>query len=339
MTDNQKPIIGVTMGDPAGVGPEITCKMFADKTVFAFCRPLVVGDSSSLNEGMKVGKVALQLNSINKPSDGKFVPGIIDVIDLHNVDISSLRMGEPQAMAGKACVEYIKKAVELATHREIDAIVTGPINKKAMNMGGYKYSGHTELLADLTGTKDFAMLLVTGPLKVIHVSTHVSLVEAIRRVQKDRIVTVIKLADQALRELGVPHPRVAVAGLNPHAGEDGMFGNEEIDTIAPAIEAAKKTGIDVSGPIAPDTIFMRAKKGEFDVVVAMYHDQGHVAIKMLGFELGVNVSIGLPIIRTSVDHGTAYRRAGRKLGTGDPSSLIEATRLAAQMAKSRAKTN
>ena len=337
MTGNVKPIVGVTMGDPAGVGPEIVCKMFAEKTIYDFCKPLVVGDSACLSEGMMVGKVTVQLNSIKKVSESKFVPGIIDVIDLHNVDMKTLKMGEPQAMAGKACVEYIKRAVELALAGEIDAIVTGPINKKAMNMGGYKYSGHTELLADLTKTKDFAMLLVTGPLKVIHVSTHVSLVEAIRRVQKERIMTVIKLADQALREMGIPHPRIAVAGLNPHAGEDGMFGNEEINTIAPAIEAVRKTGIDVSGPIAPDTIFMRAKKGEFDVVVAMYHDQGHVAIKMLGFELGVNVSIGLPIIRTSVDHGTAYRRAGRKLGTGDPSSLIEATRLAAQMAKSRAK--
>ena len=338
MSETKKPTIGVTMGDPAGVGPEIACKMFAEKTIYDFCRPLVVGDSVCLKEGMKVGKVSLQLNTIKKPNEGKFVPGVIDMIDLHNVDVKNLKMGEPQAMAGKACVEYIKKGVELAKAGEINAIVTGPINKKAMNMGGYKYSGHTELLADLTKTKDFAMLLVTGPLKVIHVSTHVSLTEAIRRVQKDRVMTVIKLADQALRELGVAHPRIAVAGLNPHAGEDGMFGNEEIDTIAPAIEAVKKTGIDVSGPIAPDTVFMRAKKGEFDVVVAMYHDQGHVAIKMLGFELGVNVSIGLPIIRTSVDHGTAYRRAGRKLGTGDPSSLIEATRLAAQMARSRAKS-
>jgi len=335
MTDHTRPVIGITMGDPAGVGPEITCKMFADKTVYEFSRPLVIGDSGCLTEGMKVGKVSLQLNSIKKSSESKFVPGTIDVIDLHNVDIKSLKMGEPQAMAGKACVEYIKKAVALATVGEIDAIVTGPINKKAMNMGGYKYAGHTELLADLTNTKDFAMLLVAGPLKVIHVSTHVSLVEAIRRVQKERVTTVIKLADQALRELGFAHPRVAVAGLNPHAGEDGMFGNEEIETIAPAIEAAKKIGIDVSGPIAPDTVFLRTKKGEFDVVVAMYHDQGHVAIKMLGFELGVNVSIGLPIIRTSVDHGTAYRRAGLKLGTGDPTSLIEATRLAAQIAKSR----
>jgi 4-hydroxythreonine-4-phosphate dehydrogenase len=337
MTDNAKPVIGITMGDPAGVGPEITCKMFADKTVYDFCRPLVIGDTACLSEGMKVGKVSLQLNSIKKASEGKFVPGTIDVIDLHNVDIKSLKMGEPQAMAGKACVEYIKRAVELATVGEIDAIVTAPINKKAMNMGGYKYSGHTELLADLTGTKDFAMLLVTGPLKVIHVSTHVSLAEAIQRVTKERVVTVIKLADQALKQLGTPHPRIAVAGLNPHAGEDGMFGREEINVISPAVESAKKDGVDVSGPIAPDTVFVRAKNGEYDVVVAMYHDQGHVAIKMLGFQLGVNVSIGLPIIRTSVDHGTAYRRAGLRLGTGDASSLIEATKLAAQMAKSRTK--
>jgi len=337
MTDSAKPIIGITMGDPAGVGPEIACKMFADKKIYEFCRPLVIGDSGCLNQGMQVGKVTLNVHSISKPHEGKFIRGTIDVIDLHNVDVKKLKMGEPQAMAGKACVEYIKRAVELATAGEIDAIVTGPINKKAMNMGGYKYSGHTELLADLTGTKDFAMLLVTGPLKVIHVSTHVSLIEAIRRVQKERVVTVIKLADQALKALGVANPRVAVAGLNPHAGEDGMFGNEEIETITPAVEEAKKLGINVTGPIAGDTLFLRAKKGEFDVVVAMYHDQGHVAIKMLGFELGVNVSIGLPIIRTSVDHGTAYRRAGLKLGTGDPSSLIEATRLAAQMAKSRKK--
>jgi 4-hydroxythreonine-4-phosphate dehydrogenase len=284
---------------------------------------------------MKVGKVKLQINSIEKPRDGKFTPGTIDVIDLHNVDVKNLKMGQPQADAGRACVEYIKKAVDLATKGEIDAIVTGPINKLAMNMGGYNYAGHTELLADLTGTKDFAMLLVTGPLKVIHVSTHVSLREAIQRVTKERVMTVIGLANTSLKALGVTQPRIAVAGLNPHAGEDGMFGNEEIEIIRPAVEAAKKMGINVEGPIAPDTVFVRAANGQFDVVVAMYHDQGHVAVKMLGFQLGVNVSIGLPIIRTSVDHGTAYRRAGLKLGTGDESSLIEATKLAAQLSKTR----
>jgi 4-hydroxythreonine-4-phosphate dehydrogenase len=335
MTDNQRPLVGITMGDPASIGPEICCKMLAKKDVYDFCRPFVIGDSNCLIEGMKVGKVQLQINPIRKASEGKFTPGFIDVIDLHNVDIKNLKMGQPQADAGRACVEYIKTGVELATKGEIDAIVTGPINKLAMNMGGYKYAGHTELLADLTGTKDFAMLLVTGPLKVIHVSTHVSLTEAIQRVTKERVMTVIGLADKSLRDLGVAHPRIAVAGLNPHAGEDGMFGREEIDTIGPAVEAARQKGIDVKGPIAPDTVFVRAKNGEYDVVVAMYHDQGHVAVKMLGFELGVNVSIGLPILRTSVDHGTAYRRAGLRLGTADASSLIEATRLAALLAKSR----
>jgi 4-hydroxythreonine-4-phosphate dehydrogenase len=335
MSESMKPLIGVTMGDPAGVGPEIACKMFALNEIYSYCRPFIIGDSSCLIEGAKVGKVKLQLNPIAKAGEGKFVPGTIDVIDLHNVDIQKLKMGQPQAMAGRACVEYIRRAVELATTGEIEAIVTGPINKLAMNMGGYEYAGHTELLADLTKTTDFAMLLVAGPLRVIHVSTHVSLAEAIRRVQKDRVITVIKLANQTLKEMGYPHPRIAVAGLNPHAGESGMFGNEEIETITPAIEAAKEDNINVSGPIAPDTVFMRAKNGEYDVVVAMYHDQGHVALKMLGFQVGVNVSIGLPIIRTSVDHGTAYRRAGLKLGTGDPSSLIEATKLAAQMVHSR----
>jgi len=246
-----------------------------------------------------------------------------------------LQMGKPQAMAGKACVDYIKKAVELAMAAKIDAIVTAPINKLAMNMGGYKYAGHTELLAELTGIEDFAMLLVAEKLRVIHVSTHVSLKEAIRRVRRERILTVIKLANQALQEMGIASPRIAISGLNPHAGEDGMFGMEEIDEINPAVEIAKKESMNVVGPAPPDTVFLRAKNGEYDVVVAMYHDQGHIALKMLGFESGVNMSVGLPIIRTSVDHGTAYRRAGLKLGTADPNSLMEAAKLAAQIANTR----
>lgn len=328
-------LIGVTMGDPAGIGPEIICKMLVEKEIHDYCRPLVIGDSECLNEGMKVANVELQLNSIQSVTQAKFLPGTIDVIDLHNVDIKKLQMGKPQPMAGRACVEYVKKAVELAIAGEIDAIVTAPINKLAMNMGGYKYAGHTELLADLTHVKDFAMLLVAGRLRVIHVSTHVSMTEAIRRVKKERILTVIRLANQALKEMGIDSPRIAVAGLNPHAGEDGMFGREETDEIAPAIDLAKNERMNVVGPVPPDTVFLRANNGEYDVVVAMYHDQGHIALKMLGFQLGVNMSVGLPIIRTSVDHGTAYRRAGLKLGTADPRSLVEATKLAAQIAESR----
>ena len=326
------------MGDPAGIGPEIMCKMFAEKEIYDYCQPLVIGDVGCLREGLKVAKIKLQLNSIRNPREGKYRQGTVDVIDLHNVDLDALQMGQPQRMAGKACVEYVQRAVDLAIAGDIDAIVTAPINKKAMNMAGYKYSGHTELLADLTKARDFAMLLVAGSLKVIHVSTHVALTEAIRNVKKERVHTVIKLADQALKEMGVNKPKIAVAGLNPHAGEDGLFGTEEIQEITPAIKEAQGESIDIVGPVSPDTVFLRAKNGEFDVVVAMYHDQGHIAVKMLGFQLGVNVSIGLPIIRTSVDHGTAYDKATVKLGTADHASLMEATKLAAQIAKTRKKT-
>ncbi|HMK82314.1 MAG TPA: 4-hydroxythreonine-4-phosphate dehydrogenase PdxA, partial [Candidatus Bathyarchaeia archaeon] len=251
---NAQPRIGITMGDPAGIGPEITCKIFSMREIYDYSRPLVVGDSTCLKEGMTIAKVNLHINSISKIDHAKYEFGTIDVVDLRNVEIKNLLMGEAQAMAGRACAEYIRKAVELAIARDIDAIVTCPINKLAMNMSGYKYPGHTELLADLTKSKNFAMLLMAGPLKVIHVSTHVSLREAIQRVKKERILTVINLANQALNDLGVEKPRIAVAGLNPHAGEDGMFGNEETEAISPAIEEAKRSGINATGPIAPDTV-------------------------------------------------------------------------------------
>jgi len=337
MGQTTKPFLGITMGDPAGIGPEIVCKMFAQSELYGICRPIVIGDVPCLREGLKAANSPLGLHTIANVSEGKFDQGIMDVIDLHNVSIRDLRMGEPQAMAGKASAEYVQRAVELAIKGELDAIVTAPINKLALNMAGWHYSGHTELLADLTQTKDFAMLLIAGPLRVIHVSTHVSLAEAIRRVKKQRVITVIDLANQAIKEMGISQPRIAVAGLNPHAGEGGLFGNEEIEFIKPAIEESLRKGLIVVGPIAPDTVFLRTKNGEFDVVVAMYHDQGHIAVKMQGLEVGVNVSVGLPIIRTSVDHGTAYDIASTRPGTANPTSLFEATKLAVQMAMIRAK--
>jgi 4-hydroxythreonine-4-phosphate dehydrogenase len=335
MTADYRPYIGVTMGDPAGIGPEITCKVFADRSIYDYSRPLVIGETNCLNEGMKGARIQLALNSIKDVSQAKFTPGMIDVVNLRNIDLRSLRMGEAQAMAGKASVEYIIESVKLALSGKIDAIVTGPINKLAMNMSGYKYPGHTELLADLTKSENYAMLLVAGSLKVIHVSTHVSLNEAIHRVKKERVLVVIDLADRALKALGIMQPRIAVAGLNPHAGEDGLFGNEEITEIRPAIEEAKRQGINASGPLPGDTVFVRARTGAYDVVVAMYHDQGHIPVKMMGFQSGVNVTIGLPIIRTSVDHGTAYDLVKKRLGTADPQSLGEALKLAAQMAKTQ----
>ncbi|MEM2942207.1 MAG: 4-hydroxythreonine-4-phosphate dehydrogenase PdxA [Candidatus Bathyarchaeia archaeon] len=329
-----RPIIGITMGDAAGIGPEIIDKALSKQEIYKISRPIVIGDLSVLVDALNVARVDLKFRSVTGPSYAKFEFGTVDVVDLKNIRLSELRMGQVQAMAGKASVEYVKKAVELALGGEIDAIVTAPLNKEAMNMGGYDYAGHTEILADLTKTKDYAMMLVAGRLRVVHVTTHVSMREACSLIKRERVSTVIRLTNDVLQKLKVEKPRIAVAGLNPHAGEGGMFGDEEIREITPAIEASRNSGIDVVGPMPPDTVFLRASRGEYDAVVAMYHDQGHIPVKMLGFESGVNVTIGLPIIRTSVDHGTAYRRAGLRLGTGDPTSLEEAIRLAVQMADS-----
>ena len=332
------------MGDAAGIGPEIIAKTLFLKEIYEICRPVVIGDADAMREGIKVAHVQLEINPIKNLADARFKHGIIDVMDLNNVRIEDLEMGKPQAMAGKASVEYIEKAVEMALNGEIHAIATAPISKEAIHMAGYNYSGHTELLAYLTGTKDYAMMLTAGSLRVIHVTTHVPLSEVSRLIKRERVYKTIKLAYNVMRRLGVENPRIAVAGLNPHCGEGGIFGREEIDEIIPAVESAKREGINVTGPIPADTVFVRARGGEFDIVVAMYHDQGHIPIKMLGLKWdekkkrwtsvgGVNVTVGLPIIRTSVDHGTAYGKAGRKEGTANPQSMIEAVKMAAELVK------
>jgi len=338
-----KPIIGITMGDAAGIGPEIIAKALSLKEIYDVCNPVVIGDSKAMNEGIKVARVQLEVHPIKDISEALFRYGKIDILDLNNIDIDKLVMGKPQAMAGKASFEYIAKAVQMALKGEIHAIATAPISKEALNMAGYTFTGHTEILAHLTGTKDYAMMLVAGNLRVIHVTTHISLSEVPKHIKKERILTTIKLAYDALRNLGFEKPKIAVAALNPHAGEGGLFGKEEINEISPAIEMAKQLGIDVEGPIPADTVFVRAKGGEFDAVIAMYHDQGHIPVKLAGFEFdyktkqwkavgGVNITLGLPIIRTSVDHGTAYGKAGRREGTANPQSMIEAIKMAAQMA-------
>ena len=336
MTDLEfKPIIGITMGDAAGIGPEIIVKALSLREIYDVCRPVVIGSLKAMELGREVARSSIRLRPVHSVSESQFRFGEIDILDLNNIDVDRLVMGKPQAMAGKASYEYVEKAVNLSLRGEIHAIVTAPINKTALNMAGYAFSGHTEILAHLTGTRSYAMLLFSDNLKVIHVSTHVSLKEACNLVKKDRILETIRLGYEALREMDIEDPRIAVSGLNPHAGEGGLFGTEEIEEIAPAVEEAKALGMKVYGPLPPDTVFVRASKGEFDLVVAMYHDQGHIAFKMLNFMSGVNVTVGLPIIRTSVDHGTAYRRAGLRLGTADPSSLIEAIKLAAKIAKNR----
>jgi 4-hydroxythreonine-4-phosphate dehydrogenase len=350
MTLRITPIIGITMGDAAGIGPEIIAKALSSERIYDICRPIVIGDANIINEGMKVAHARLKTNRIASISHAKFTYGVVDVFDLHNIELKKLKMGQPQAMCGKASVEYITKAVEMAMKGEIHAITTAPISKEAINMADYRYAGHTEILAHLTKTKDYAMMLVAGSLRVIHVTTHIPLYRVSELIKKDRLVSTIELAFSTLRGLGFKNPRIAVAGLNPHAGENGLLGREELDEIKPAIELARERGIDAVGPIPADTVFVRTRGGEFDIVVVMYHDQGHIPIKLLGFEFdedtkkwkavgGVNVTIGLPIIRTSVDHGTAYGKAGKKEGTANPQSLIEAIKLAAEMASEKFKTS
>jgi 4-hydroxythreonine-4-phosphate dehydrogenase len=288
-----------------------------------------------------VTQAPLKINPVKISSVAKFEYGTLDVLDLDNVDMGRFEFGKVNAISGKAAGEYLIKAVELALAREIDAIVTCPINKEALHLGGYKYDGHTEFLADLTHTRNYAMLLVNDTFRVAHVSTHCSLREACERVKKPRILNVIRLLNDTLKRLRITSPRIGVAGLNPHAGEHGLFGDEEIKEITPAIEEAKKEGIQAVGPLPPDTIFTHLRGRSFDGVVAMYHDQGHIPSKVLGFTVnpetgewvdmkGVNVTIGLPIIRVSVEHGTAYDKAGK--GIANPQSLIEAIQVAVSLA-------
>jgi len=340
---DQKPIIGITMGDVTGIGPEIAAKALADPETYKMCSPLVIGDAQAMKQAIEeIAKVHLKLHPIKSVSQAKFEFGTADVLDLENIDMKGFVHGKVNAMAGKASVEYVQKGVELALAKKIDAVVTGPIHKEAINAGGYHYAGHTEILADLTKTKDYSMLLVDRDFRVAHVTTHCSMREACDRIRKPRVFTVIKLLNETLKRMGIKEPRIAVAGLNPHSGEGGMFGREEIEEISPAIVEAKGMGIQVDGPVPPDTIFAKLKGKQYDGVVAMYHDQGHIPTKVLGFDLdvktmtytsvaGVNITMGLPIIRTSVDHGTAYGKAGK--GRANPQSLMDAIKLATILAK------
>lgn len=331
MAHRFRPLIGITLGDPAGVGPEIIVKMLAKERPYTLARPLVIGDMRILERALRFSKLDLDVMAVATPRgvQGRF--GIIEVLDLNNIEPEEAQPGVLSALCGRAAVEAVFKGIDLAMAGEIDGVVTAPLNKEAMHLAGFAYPGHTELFAERTGTKEYALMLVAGRLRVLHVSTHCSLKEACELVKKERILQVIRLAEGAFHALGVRRPRIAVAGLNPHAGEGGLFGREEIEEIVPAIEQARAEGIEASGPYPPDTLFLRAKKGEFDGVVAMYHDQGHIPLKLVSFDRGINVTVGLPIIRTSVDHGTAFDIAGT--GTANPQSLFMAFRWAARMAK------
>jgi 4-hydroxythreonine-4-phosphate dehydrogenase len=325
-----KPIIAITMGDPSGVGPEIIVKSLNDQTTYENCRPFVVGDLKILKRALGVTNMDLQLNSIANPEEAKFQHGTIDIIDLDLVS-EDLPWGQVSVEAGNAAFRYLEKAIGLANERKIHGICTAPLNKEALHKAGHMYPGHTEILAELTNTKDFAMMLSAPGLRVIHVTTHIGLMDAINQINVDRQYTVIKLAHETLEKAGIKSPRIAVCGINPHAGENGLFGHgEEEEKIIPAIVKAQAEGINVQGPLPADTLFFRARRGDFDIIVAQYHDQGHGPIKVLGLEAGVNITVGLPIIRTSVDHGTAFDIAGKNIA--DEQSLKEAIRMAIELA-------
>jgi 4-hydroxythreonine-4-phosphate dehydrogenase len=324
-----KPLLAITMGDASGSGPEIIAKALADHAITAESRIVVVGDAATMREAMAITGAQGEVRAIAKISAATFEPGVIEVLDLHNIDLGRLVRGRVDPMAGKAAYEYIKLAAELALSGRCDAIVTSAINKEALNKAGYHYDGHTQLLAELCGNPEVAMMLVADKLRVSHVTTHVSLRRAIELLRPERILAVLSLTSSAVRQMGIGQPCIAVAGLNPHAGDGGLFGDEEDRIIRPAIQRAQNLGMKVAGPLPPDSVFLRASEGQFDAAVAMYHDQGHIALKMLGITLGVNVTLGLPIIRTSVDHGTNFGKAGK--GTADPTSLMNAIILASLM--------
>ena len=325
------PLIAATMGDPAGIGPEILARTFAEADFREENRVVVVGDAKMLERAASLLDLALRVNVVDRPEDARFEAGTVDVIPETELP-EDLAFGKLDARAGDAAFRYVERATRLAEDGRVAAIATAPLNKEAMHLAGHEYPGHTEILAGLTGTKDYAMMLVTDELKVIHVSTHVPLREAIERARPERELAVIRLANESLEKLGVANPRVAVAGLNPHAGENGLFGTEDAEQIAPAVAAAVDEGIDATGPHPPDTVMMRARTGAFDIVVVQYHDQGHIPIKLMGFDTGVNVTVGLPFFRTSVDHGTAFDIAGT--GEADPASLRAAIDLARTLAGS-----
>ena len=342
MSEN-KPILGITMGDPAGIGPEIAVKALALGKVYEICRPVVIGDSGVMAAALGIaGLHSFNINAISSVTDAVFKYGTIDVLDLCCVDMNRLTCGIVSAEAGNAAFAAVRKAIELALDHSVDATVTGPINKESIKLAGHEFSGHTEIYAHFTGTGDYSMMLAHGNLRVVHVSTHVSLKQACDMVKKDRVLKVIRLAHDACRSIGISSPRIGVAGLNPHAGENGLFGSEEETEIAPAVREARESGLNAEGPIPPDSIFSKAAGGWYDIVVAMYHDQGHIPIKVLGFKWnekqekwesvsGVNITLGLPIIRTSVDHGTAFDQAGK--GTASEESMVQAIEYAARLVK------
>jgi 4-hydroxythreonine-4-phosphate dehydrogenase len=324
-----KPIIAIPIGDPAGIGPEIAVKSLLEKEIYELCRPILVGDEGVVKQIIEICKLDCNVNVVNKPRDGKYQLGTIDLINVPNIDLNELKIGTVQAICGKAAFEYIKKTVDLSNEGQIDAIATTPINKESLKAGQVPYIGHTEIFADLSNSKDPLTMFEVDKLRVFFLSRHVSLRQAIDMVKKDRIIDYVKRTKDALTRLGVSGT-IAVAGLNPHSGEHGLFGYEEEDEIKPAISELQKQGYDVVGPVPADSIFAIGLKGKYAAILSLYHDQGHIATKTYDFNRTISITNGMPFLRTSVDHGTAMDIAGKNIA--NPISMIEAIKLAAKYA-------
>jgi 4-hydroxythreonine-4-phosphate dehydrogenase len=324
----ERPIVLITMGDPTGVGPEVIVKSVNRAAVQERLRPLVIGDTQRLRKAVELTGERLAVRTVARPEEALFELGTLDCLDLALVP-ADLPFGRLSPVAGEAAYRCIVKAVEVAQSGFAHAICTAPLNKEALHAAGHRYPGHTEMLAELSGTPEVSMLLVAPNLRVIHVTTHIGLIDAVERIEPGLVERTIRRGHELLVRAGIARPRIAVCGINPHAGENGLFGRgEEPQKIVPAVEACRRGGLDVQGPLPADTLFYRATRGDFDLIVAMYHDQGHGPVKVLGLEAGVNVTVGLPFVRTSVDHGTAFDIAGT--GRADAGSMVAALELAAE---------
>jgi 4-phospho-D-threonate 3-dehydrogenase / 4-phospho-D-erythronate 3-dehydrogenase len=325
-----RPLLAITMGDPAGVGPEVTVKGLADGALLEICRPLVIGDKVVLEAAVRAAGLTVPIRAVKRVEDATFEPGGIDVLDLDNVDPSQWQWGKLSAASGRASMAYVEKAMELTDSGVAAGIVTAPINKEATTLAGYKDLGHMEVFSRVYGAKNQATMLVSGRLRCVHLSTHYSLKDAIARIMRERVLQRFIVTHEDFRKWGMARPRIVASAINPHGGEGGIMGREEIDEIAPAVEDARAMGIEAFGPLPADSVFVRAMRGEFDAVIAMFHDQGHIPVKVHGFEESVSVALGLPILRTSVDHGTAFDIAGK--GIADALSMRESIKVAAEIA-------
>lgn len=322
-----RPLIGIPIGDIAGVGPEIVVKALSESELYNVSKPLVIGEFGAVKRALDITGLNMRINIIDNPDDGEYGPGKIDMIDLKNINTDDIKFGVVQAEAGRGAFEFIKKTVELCMEGKIKGMATTPINKESLRAANIEYIGHTEIIAGLTDTYDPLTMFQVHNLRVFFLSRHVSLGDAVRLVKKDRVFNYILRCSKALENLGIKNPRIAVAGLNPHSGEHGLFGNEEVLEVEPAVNEARIQGVDVKGPLAADSVFYMALKGSYDAVLSLYHDQGHIATKMVDFERTISVTIGQPFLRTSVDHGTAFDIAGKNIASSV--SMEEAIKLAA----------